>query len=215
MIASLMQAVQALGSRHVATCLLCQLYPVQLQYSLCKSCWTELPWLLQSASASNQSISHPVQAACHYGWPVDRLIHLYKYQQRLDVLPVLRDILLRTSRPSVQALIAVPSSPERLVTRGFNPASLLAHELSKAWQIPVWQPLNRHHTPAQQNLSRAERLTNLQDAFYINTTQCRVIYRKVLIIDDVITTGSTLNAIHQQLESLGVQQIQSLVIAQA
>ncbi len=210
-----MQAVRTLGSRHIATCLLCQLYPVQPQHSLCKSCWTELPWLLQTTPIGGQITAHSVLAACHYAWPVDRLIHQYKYQQRLDVLPILRDILLRIPRPSVQALIAVPSSPERLVTRGFNPASMLAKELSRVWQIPVWQPLNRHHTPAQQNLSRSERLTNLQDAFYINTTQCRVIYRKVLIIDDVITTGSTLNAIHQQLESLGVQQIQSLVVAHA
>lgn len=184
-----------------------------------------MPWLLQATALShhslphhslpNQSLSHSVQAACHYVWPVDRLIHQYKYQQRLELLPILHDILLQTPKPAVQALVAVPSSPEKLVTRGFNPTLLLAQQLSKTWQIPLWQPLSRHHTPAQQGLSQTERFINLQDAFYINTDQCRVIYRKILIIDDVMTTGSTLAAMQQQLDKLGVQQIQSLVIARA
>lgn len=208
---SLIRAIQGLQPRYRSACLLCQLYPAQPSHHLCTNCWNELPWLLQTI----QLPEHPVQAACHYAWPVDRFIHLYKYQQRLDLLPVLRDILLRTARPPVQALIAVPSSPQRLVMRGFNPALLLAQELGKAWKIPLWQPLSRYHTPAQQNLSRTERLTNLQDAFYINNAQCRVIYRKVLLIDDVFTTGSTLSTMHKQLDILGVQQVQSLVVAQA
>lgn len=160
-------------------------------------------------------MSHSVQAACHYVWPVDRLIHQYKYQQRLELLPILHDILLQMPKPAVQALVAVPSSPEKLVTRGFNPTLLLAQQLSKMWQIPLWQPLNRHHRPPQQGLSQTERFINLQNAFYINTDQCRVIYHKILIIDDVMTTGSTLAAMQQQLNNLGVQQIQSLVIARA
>lgn len=160
-------------------------------------------------------MSHSVQAACHYVWPVDRLIHLYKYQQRLDLLPILRDILLQAPKPAVQALVAVPSSPEKLVTRGFNPTLLLAQQLSKAWQIPLWQPLKRHHTPPQQGLSQTERLSNVHHAFYPHHRQCRIIYRKILIIDDVVTTGSTLRAMHQQLHDMGVQDIQSLVIAQA
>lgn len=222
---TLIKAIRSLAQGHVSACRLCQLYPAQPARSVCANCWREMPWLLQATALShhslphhslpNQSLSHSVQAACHYVWPVDRLIHQYKYQQRLELLPILHDILLQTPKPAVQALVAVPSSPEKLVTRGFNPTLLLAQQLSKTWQIPLWQPLSRHHTPAQQGLSQTERFINLQDAFYINTDQCRVIYRKILIIDDVMTTGSTLAAMQQQLDKLGVQQIQSLVIARA
>jgi len=227
---TLIKAIRSLAQGHVSACLLCRLYPAQPARSVCANCWQELPWLLQATALShhslphhslphhslpNQSMSHSVQAACHYVWPVDRLIHQYKYLQRLDLLPILRDILLQTPNPAVQALVAVPSSPEKLVARGFNPTLLLAQQLSKTWQIPLWQPLSRHHTPAQQGLSQTERFINLQDAFYINTDQCRVIYRKILIIDDVMTTGSTLAAMQQQLDKLGVQQMQSLVIARA
>ncbi|TEU24230.1 ComF family protein [Alkanindiges illinoisensis] len=227
---TLIKAIRSLAQGHASACLLCRLYPAQPARSVCANCWQELPWLLQATALShqsmphhilphhslpNRSMSHSVQAACHYVWPVDRLIHQYKYQQRLELLPILHDILLQTPKPAVQALVAVPSSPEKLVTRGFNPTLLLAQQLSKTWQIPLWQPLSRHHTPAQQGLSQTERFINLQDAFYINTDQCRVIYRKILIIDDVMTTGSTLAAMQQQLDKLGVQQIQSLVIARA
>ncbi len=222
---TLIKAIRSLAQGHVSACRLCRLYPAQPARSVCANCWQELPWLLQATALShhslphhslpNRSMSHSVQAACHYVWPVDRLIHQYKYQQRLDLLPVLHDILLQTPKPAVQALVAVPSSPEKLVTRGFNPTLLLAQQLSKTWQIPLWQPLSRHHTPAQQGLTQTERFINLQDAFYINTDQCRVIYRKILIIDDVMTTGSTLAAMQQQLDKLGVQQMQSLVLARA
>lgn len=211
----LVKAIRNFATGQRAACLLCQQYAAQPNRSLCHHCWRDLPWLLQVTPATGRIIAHPVQAACHYRWPVDRLIHRYKYQQRLDLLPVLRDILLHVPKPAVQALIAVPSAPERLVLRGFNPALLLAQQLGQHWKIPLWQPLNRHHTPPQQSLSQSERFSNLQDAFYLNLPQCRVIYRKVLIIDDVITTGSTLAAMHHQLDSLGVQHIQSLVIAQA
>ena len=222
---TLIKAIRSLAQGHVLACRLCRLYPAQPARNVCAKCWQELPWLLQATALShhslphhslpNQSMSHSVQAACHYVWPVDRLIHQYKYQQRLELLAILHDILLQTPKPAVQALVAVPSSPEKLVTRGFNPTLLLAQQLSKTWQIPLWQPLSRYHRPPQQGLSQTERFINLQDAFYINTDQCRVIYRKILIIDDVMTTGSTLVAMQQQLDKLGVQQIQSLVIARA
>lgn len=215
MIQHLIKAINTVRTSHPQACLLCQLYPAAPAHSLCHNCWHELPWLLQTTALPHQLATHPVQAACHYGWPVDRLIHLYKYQQRLDLLPVLRDILLQMPKPAVQALVAVPSSPEKLVIRGFNPTLLLARELSKTWKIPLWQPLSRHHTPAQQGLLQTERFINMQNAFYINNAQRRLIYRKILIIDDVITTGSTLHAMQQQLNNLGVQHIHSLVIAQA
>ncbi len=171
-----------------------------------------MPWFNQDTQISkNQNI----KAACHYGWPVDRLIHLYKYQGRLDLLPVLTDLLLKLPKPDIQAIVAVPLSNDRLKQRGFNQSLLLAKQLSRQWQVPLWQPLHRHHTLAQQHLSRSERLNNLQQAFYLNKAQCRVIPRKVVVIDDVFTTGSTLTAIEEQLLSLGVQHIAHYVIATA
>lgn len=195
------------------TCLLCKHDTCMAEKNICHACWQTMPWL--SDSIVGTLGDHQVQAACHYGWPVDRLIHLYKYQGRLDLLPILTDLMLHLPKPAVQAIVAVPLSDSRLRQRGFNQTLLLAKQLSKHWQIPIWQPLERHHTVAQQHLSHTERLINLQQAFYINHAHCRLIPRNVIVIDDVFTTGSTLSMIQAQLLGLGVQYVEHRVIAQA
>lgn len=203
------------ASSVVSTCQLCGLNPRPSTQWLCPACWQSLPWFRDAQPIIPDHDHFQIQVICHYNWPVDRLIHLYKYQQRLDLLPLLSAIVLSVSKPDVQALVAVPSASERLRQRGFNPVLLLARELSQHWQIPLWQPLARHHTLPQQGLSGQERRSNVQDAFYIATPRPRVIPRKVLIIDDVMTTGSTLQQMQLLLNQLGVQDIQSLVLAHA
>lgn len=197
------------------SCQLCGLNPREPTQSLCTACWQSLPWFRDAPPVIADHDGQHIQIVCHYNWPVDRLIHLYKYQQRLDLLPLLSAILLSAPKPAVQALVAVPSAPERLRQRGFNPVLLLAQQLSQHWQIPLWQPLARHHTLPQQGLSGQERRSNVQQAFYIATSRPRVIPRSVLIIDDVMTTGSTLQQMQILLNHLGVPDIHSLVLAHA
>ena len=204
-----------LASSVASTCQLCGLNPREPTQHLCTACWQSLPWFRDAPPVIPDHDGQHIQIVCHYNWPVDRLIHLYKYQQRLDLLPLLSAILLSIHKPAVQALVAVPSAPERLRQRGFNPVLLLAQQLSQYWQIPLWQPLARHHTLPHQGLSGQERRSNVQQAFYIATPRARVIPRKVLIIDDVMTTGSTLQHMQILLKQLGVQDIQSLVLAHA
>lgn len=204
-----------LASSVASTCQLCDLNLPQPAQSLCPACWQSLPWFRDALPVMLDQDRQPIQVVCHYNWPVDRLIHLYKYQQRLDLLPLLSTIFLSIAKPDVQALVAVPSAPERLRQRGFNPVLLLARQLSDYWQIPLWQPLARHHTLPQQGLSGQERRSNVQQAFYIALPRPRVIPRKVLIIDDVMTTGSTLQQMQMLLSQLGVHEVHSLVLAHA
>ncbi len=204
--------IKKLVSGFKPACLLCKLNKTLDDKSVCDACWQSMPWLKETLPP----LKNPnLNAACQYQWPVDRLIHLYKYQGRLDLLPILCDLLLEAAKPQVQAIVPAPLSAERLKQRGFNQSLLLAKHLSKHWQIPIWQPLNRNHTVAQQHLTRSERLINLEQAFHINKAQCKIIPRKVVVIDDVYTTGSTLNSMQEQLTQLGVQHIEYRVIATA
>jgi ComF family protein len=193
------------------SCLLCHLQPAAQHKPICADCDRDLPWLGETFQRYNCQI----HAACHYVWPVDRLIHLYKYQQRLDLLPLLSHLLLKQPKPKVHALVAAPMSPQRLKTRGYNQALLLAQQLSKQWDIPVWQPLARLDRPAQQTLSGAERLQNMRDVFYEKPNRSSITPRHIMIIDDVVTTGSTLFHLSEALQQLGVRQCESLVIAKA
>lgn len=209
---SIAKAILSGISRHVQQpCLLCQLESRMQEKPICAACDGELPWLSETFQRHDCTIT----AACHYQWPVDRLIHLYKYQQRLDLLPILSHMLIKQPKPKVHAIVPIPLSLERLKDRGYNQSLLLAKHLSKYWDIPVWQPLARLDRPAQQTLSAHERLQNVEGVFYPQQSHNPITPRRVLIIDDVVTTGSTLFHFAKALHHLGVKDCQHLVLAKA
>lgn len=105
-----------------------------------------------------------------------------------------------------QVLIPVPIHRSRLYSRGYNQAAELARELGRRMMIPVDEKLvqRREHTRPQKELTRKQRRDNLQKAFVLKKT---VIYTRVLLIDDIYTTGSTVDSIAVLLKNHGVQQV--------
>ncbi len=108
----------------------------------------------------------------------------------------------------------MPISKQRLTERGFNQSLLLAKLLSKQLKIPVWQPVQRLNERSQKGLSRLERFENIEQQFVAMTQEKRR-YRRVLIIDDVITTGSSIHALNQALKQLGCTSIYASCLAAA
>ncbi len=189
-------------------CLLCEDGPADVHSGCCALCWQGVPWRQQTLHLSALS----VHAVAHYQWPVDRLIHLYKYQSQLQFLPVLVALLATFAPPSVAAIAPVPLAPERLRERGFDQCALLAHALASHWGLPVWRGLRRiRHTARQQQLSASARQHNLQGAFAIDPQQCPP--DRVLLLDDVLTTGSTLIELSGLLHQHGVTHVHALVLA--
>lgn len=154
----------------------------------------------------------PIQVAFAYQWPIDRLIHLYKYQSRLELLPVFQTGLMQLQRPEVDALLAVPLSPSRLRERGFNQSHELAKRMAYDWDIPLLMGVNRRDGLRQKGLSRGERLQNLDDAFVLDADM-QVLPRRIALIDDVLTTGSTLLSLAAYLRACGVEEVTGLVVA--
>lgn len=105
----------------------------------------------------------------------------------------------------------MPISTQRLADRGYNQVLIIAKIMAKELNIPVWQPINREAQHSQKGLSRIERIENIENQFQIISTERRK-YKKVLIIDDVVTTGSSIQALIQALNKLGCQQIYSACI---
>ncbi len=155
-----------------------------------------------------------ILTAHHYTFPVDRIIQKYKYEQQLQYQTLLAHSLLALKLPRVQAIVPMPISTERLAERGYNQMLIIARLLSRQLQVPVWQPVIRLAQHSQKGLTRLERLENMERQFQIIRTQRRK-YRRVLMIDDVVTTGSSLHALSQALEKLGCQQIYAACIAAA
>ncbi len=190
-------------------CSLCDI-GMKRQFGVCQSCWQQLPWLKQTIERNQQQI----MVACHYQYPIDRIIQQFKYEQKLHHQRLLNGLLLQSRLPKVHAIVPMPISTDRLVERGFNQSLLLAQALSEHLNIPVWQPVQRLAQHSQKGLSRLERLENIEQQF-IAAAPNQIRYRKVLIVDDVVTTGSSITALSQVLQQLGCQQVYSLCLAAA
>lgn len=189
-------------------CLLCKQAHAE-HASVCLACWDSLPWQKQMIQRHELSCF----IACHYAFPLQHILHEFKDHAKLEYSKLLTACLLTMPKPKVQAIVPMPLATEKLLQRGFNQSLILAKQLAKAWQIPVWQPISRLHSPSQRGMNREERLQNVQTLFYPNTTQCR--YKHVLILDDVITTGASLMALKHNLIELGCTHIHALCLCDA
>lgn len=192
---------------HIHMCQLCTLSPV-VKFSVCNDCWKNLSWLKKDVIRQDFSI----WAACTYDYPLDRIIQQFKYQQQLHYQSLLSGILAQVHYHQIQAIIPMPISTARLIERGFNQSILIAQDLSQKLRAPLWHPILRtaHHT--QKGLTRQERLSGITQQFYIDPKNI-LSFKRVLIVDDVVTTGSSIHALKNQLESLGCQHIRAACLA--
>ena len=197
------------GMQSISPCLLCGI-DKQQQHSLCTDCWSHLPWYKQHIERHSQQIL----CAHHYRFPMDRIIQTYKYEQQLQYQNLLALSLLNLRLPKVQAIVPMPISTDRLNERGYNQMLIIAKIMARELKIPVWQPVIRAAQHSQKGLTRIERIENIENQFQMIKTERRK-YKKVLMIDDVVTTGSSIHALTQALEILGCQQVHTACIAAA
>ncbi len=113
------------------------------------------------------------------------------------------------------AIVPVPLHPRKLRARGFNQAELLAGRIGKELKIPVLAILKRTRMTTPQSLleSDAERMENIRGAFAIDSQS--QIPEKVILVDDIRTSGATMNEAARILRSAGVRKIDYLVFARA
>jgi ComF family protein len=140
-------------------------------------------------------------------------IHLYKYKRALCLEPFLASLLVRAAAPRLvwtdwDAMVPVPLFPARQRDREFNQAERLARHLSRATGIPVQSGWVKRIEPtkSQTRLSREERKENMRGAF-----ACRpgadLSGARLLMVDDVFTTGSTTNACATELRRSGATRV--------
>lgn len=168
--------------------------------------------------ASRRSPLTRVRSAFCYEGLVREMIHQVKYGHRahhlrffsLALFPLLR----REFGVSPEVLIPVPLHRDRQWERRFNQAQLLARHLSLFSGIPVCSDLRKvAHTPSQSSLSGIARRRNLRNCFAFHSKHAPP--RSALLIDDVITTGTTLRQCAIALRMAGVRRVYALTIARA
>ena len=200
-------------------CLLCD-EPGGTITNLCDACARELPTLRKSCTSCGAvAIPHtklcrtcatrrpPVDrtvCALAYAPPVDYLIGRLKFQRDLRVVPVLAGLLHRAVAGEAAAdwLAPVPITPARLRKRGFNQALEIARILGRNGGVRITQAVHRRRgadTPQSSLPDTAARRANVANAFAARAP----IGGHVVIVDDVVTTGATVNALARCLKGAG------------
>lgn len=160
-------------------------------------------------------------AACDYAAPHDRVALGLKFGGRLALAPVMaavmRDAMLRHDRLALPELLAtVPLGNARLADRGFNQALEIGRPLSRMLGIPLHKHLllRQRETRAQSLLHPDERQKNVRGAFTVPAQSIDLIRgRHVGIVDDIMTTGDTLNEIAATLKRFGAVRVTNFIFA--
>lgn len=173
--------------------------------------------LLDSCSPAWQPPA-PSAALFAYGGPVADAIRLAKFGARPDVAVSLGRMMARRVTTAyagrVDRLVPVPLHGKRLRERGYNVAALMAGPLGRSLAIPVDHRLSRRReTPAQASLDRRHRAANMRGAFSFNDSSGRAPLGRVLLLDDVRTSGATLLSASEVLYHHGASSVMSLCFA--
>lgn len=144
-------------------------------------------------------------------------IHDFKYNGIYSLAPTLSEIIIKKilkEKIKFDVITFVPIAKNRERKRGYNQSELLTKEVAKKFEKPLFDKfLKVKYTKPQVGLSGKARRENLKNSFYINQKYKDVFGKKVLLIDDVCTTGSTLNECARVLKKSGAKTIWAVVLA--
>jgi ComF family protein len=148
-----------------------------------------------------------------YEGSLRKLIHLFKYDKIHTLAKPLGNFLARVlpREESFDAIVPTPLHWQRRWERGFNQSELLAREIGRRWNVPMQNALRRlHPTVPQAGLTNAKRRANVAGAF---RARRRLDGMRVLLVDDVLTTGATAAASARTLKQAGAQHVALLAVA--
>lgn len=219
------------------TCLACR-HPAGDAGGLCPDCWTragfiERPFcerlgtpfsfdagagMISPAAIANPPASERARAVLRYGEVGRELVHLMKYGDRLDLVRPLGRWMARAGvelLADAEALVPVPLHWTRLWQRRFNQSAALARAVSTIANVPVHDHVlvRVRATPPQVSLVRAERARNVGGAFAVaRAAKSEIKGKKLVVIDDVLTSGATVDACAKAPRRAGAARVDVLVL---
>lgn len=212
---------------HIRKCDLCH-EPSDQFSMLCQDCYQEivrfnlekvsydlLNWPSVYQAIQPIKFDHLV-AVAPYHWPFDKWVSQLKYQGNFELAPFLSELMadIWLKQPNIKrdfdeelAIVAVPIHIKKWQQRGYNQAHLLAKQLAKRTNLTyLANVITRiHQTSNQVGLTGAKRRKNLKNAFQLMTNS--PLPKHIILIDDVVTTGSTANEITHLLKQNGVKKV--------
>lgn len=193
-------------------CIICRRDLEVLGTLLCSSCWSEIEFI-------NPEERYEHNGIVRYNDIIRKLIHIFKYKSPwvlcdlfVNWISLLCDDLMK----EVNIIIPVPIHKHKLMKRGYNQAAVIARKLAQKYEKKCLLEalLKIKHTKSQSTLSGDERRRNVVDSFQVNQRNTNLITGKnILLIDDVVTTGSTIIECKKVLSITNPKQIKTLSIA--
>jgi ComF family protein len=206
---------------------------------LCPSCWSKLsfirrpycerlgvpfiydpgPGILSLEAIADPPAYHRARAAVRFDEISRALVHSLKYGDRLDLAPMMGRWIAHAGREllaEADALVPVPLHWRRLWARRFNQSAMLAANVSAETGVPVIDAaLKRVKATVQQvGLSRTERAANVQGAFRVpKEARAAVVGKRLILVDDVLTSGATVEGCARSLLRAGAANVDVLVFA--
>jgi len=194
-------------------CAACDRTHPRLTEAHCPACALPTP----TGELCGHCLTHPMQfssttAAYTYAFPLDRLIQAMKYREQLALADAFAAELVKRIGRLPDYVIAMPLHPAKLRERGFNQSLLLAASISRALELELLPHACRRirDTPPQSALPFKERKKNVRDAFCCDTDLNGM---HVALVDDVLTTGASLNALAAAVKKRGATEISVWVVA--
>ena len=220
-------------------CLACQLATAQTQ-ALCAGCWRQMRFIerpfceklgtplysdyggviLSPEAIANPPVFSRARAVVRFGEGASRaLVHRLKYHDHQDVVEPMARWMTRAGHEllaDADLLIPVPLHYWRLLSRRYNQSALLAKTISAQSGVPVALDIlyRRKATHSQIGMTRAQRQDNVNHAFAILPEfKSRVLNKRIVLVDDVLTSGATANAASRVLLRAGAADVRVLVFA--
>jgi len=195
------------GTARATLCEACDADLPRLAIPLCPRCALASP----AGAVCGRCLAEPPRydatlAALAYAFPADVLVHALKFRGELALAPFLASVL-RERVAQADCIVPVPLSAQRLRERGYNQAVEIARHLGGRLEIDAC--LRERDAPPQAGLDREARRRNVRGAF-----RCRRSFagERVAVVDDVMTTGATLDALAAALKDAGAANVTNWVV---
>lgn len=153
-----------------------------------------------------------------YDENIKKSIYRFKYNNKREYAKIYaNEIMLHHGRQIIEwkadGIIPIPLHKSKIKSRGFNQAEVIAQELSKVLSIPCYNDcvIRTKKTLPQKALNNKQRINNLKNAFKIKQDDVKL--RKIILIDDIYTTGITIDSVSEVLIQIGVEKVYFITVS--
>lgn len=196
-------------------CAPCRASLTRLVPPVCERCGAPGPWPVRRCAecAGRRLAFAEARAAIVYDAGARAFVRAWKERGRRSLATAAASLTAEVAaRPVVECLVPVPGDPTRAWERGDTPSRSLAVELGLLWQLPVVDALSRRHAlPRQRGLSLEERRRNARGS----VVAARELPRTVCVVDDVYTSGATVDACADAAKRFGARHVRVITLARA